>query len=695
MPHTTHAPEPCCFRIIGVDTGGTFTDLIYQKDQGWQVFKLLSTPDNPARAVLEGLRAVTQCGPLQVVHGSTVGTNAILERKGARTALITNTGFEDVMTIGRQNRSRLYDLAYVKDLPLVPEELCFGVPGRVLQTGEERTPLDEDRAAEVVRNIISAGVESVAIGFLFGFANPAHERRMAKILSDIADQTGHAGPPASLSHEILAEFREFERISTTVINAYVSPIMSRYLSFLQDHLQAREGNAGHPESTLRIMQSNGGSISAATAMRESVRTILSGPAGGVVGALTMGRLSGFDRLITFDMGGTSTDVALLDRDLCLTTDAAISGYPVRTPMLDIHTVGAGGGSIAGQDAGGALTVGPESAGADPGPICYGRGERITVTDANLFLGRLLPDHFLGGNMILDVARIQQPFKAMAAQMGLAPRELAEGILAVANTNMERAIRVISVERGFDPREFTLFSFGGAGGLHAAYLARLLNIPRVLIPRNPGILSAVGMIMADVIKDYSQTVMREIPSGQPGGLPEKLAADLLHLFVPLEQRAGEEMTAEGVSEDHVRLERFLDMRYHGQSFEIITPFDPGANPVAAFHALHEKAYGYRNPARPVEIVTLRLRARGVPQKPVFAPIARGSAPPPPEALLDTRPAIFEGQQHETKIWSRDVLLAGNHLPGPALVAEYTSTLLIPPFAAAHVDDQGALILEIET
>ena len=698
-PHSRSLPSSrtrSC--IIGVDTGGTFTDLIYQDGDGWQVFKLLSTPDNPARAVLDGLRAIAGHGPLQVVHGSTVATNAILERKGVRTALITNAGFEDVMAIGRQNRSRLYDLAYVKEPPLVPSELRFGVPGRMVQSGEERTPLDEDRAAEVVREIVASGAESVAVCFLFGFANPAHEQRMAELLAELG---GEAGPPVSLSHEILAEFREFERMSTTVINAYVSPKMHRYLSFLQNHLQAPEAEGGHPESTLRIMQSNGGSISAATAMRESVRTILSGPAGGVVGALAMGRLSGFDRLITFDMGGTSTDVALLDGDLSLTTDAAISGYPVRTPMLDIHTVGAGGGSIAGLDAGGALTVGPESAGAEPGPICYGRGERITVTDANLFLGRLLPDYFLGGNMALDVKRIQEPFKAMAHKMGLAPGEIAEGILAVANANMERAIRVISVERGFDPREFTLFSFGGAGGLHAAYLAKLLNMPRVLIPRNPGILSAVGMVMADVIKDYSQTVMREMRPG-PGGSPEKpqepsreLTAELLELFAPLESRAVQEMAEEGVSDEEVRLERFLDMRYHGQSFEIITPFDTQADPAATFHDLHEKAYGYRNPSKPVEIVTLRLRARGVPKKPIFAPIAQGSTQPPSDALLGARPVVFDGKSRKTTIWQRDALLAGNHLPGPAVIVEYTSTLLVPPFAEARVDEFGALVLDIKS
>jgi N-methylhydantoinase A len=386
-------------------------------------------------------------------------------------------------------------------------------------------------------------------------------------------------------------------------------------------------------------------------------------------------------------------VALLDGELSLTTDAAISGYPVRTPMLDIHTVGAGGGSIAGLDAGGALAVGPESAGADPGPICYGRGERITVTDANLFLGRLRPEHFLGGNMALDIRRIQEPMEAMARQMGLDAQELAEGILAVANANMERAIRVISVERGFDPREFTLLSFGGAGGLHAAYLARLLNMPRVLIPKNPGILSAVGMVMADVIKDYSQTVMLETQANQPGEFCQGLADDLVKLFAPLEDRAAREMSEEGLYGGDIRLERFLDMRYHGQSFEIITPFDPCTDPVTTFHELHEKAYGYRNQARPVEIVTLRLRARGLPDKPLFTPISQGQDQPPTAALLDTSPVIFDGQALQTSIWQRSALLAGNLVPGPAVIVEYTSTLLVPPFARAKVDEYGALVLEI--
>ncbi len=656
--------------IVGVDTGGTFTDLIYQDGDEWRVCKLLSTPDNPAKAVLDGLRTIAGMGGRQIVHGSTVATNAILERKGVRTALVTNAGFEDVMIIGRQNRTRLYDLAYVKEPPLIPEELRFGVPGRIVQSGEERHPLDEEQAEEVVRRIVEAGTESVAICFLFGFANPAHEQRMAELLV-------RTGLPVSLSHEILAEFREFERTSTTVVNAYVSPKMHRYLSFLQERLKTGD--------SLRIMQSNGGAISAATAMRESVRTILSGPAGGVVGALALGRLSGFDRLITFDMGGTSTDVALLDRELSLTTDASISGYPVKTPMLDIHTVGAGGGSIAGRDAGGALTVGPESAGADPGPICYGRGERITVTDANLFLGRLLPDHFLGGKMPLDARRLEKPFADMAQSFGLSPKALAEGILAVANTNMERAIRIISVERGFDPREFTLLSFGGAGGLHAAYLARILSMPRVLIPRNPGILSAVGMVMADVLKDFSQTVMLDAENTKP--------EELMQLFAPLEKRGLEEMRLEGMMQQEVCLERFLDMRYLGQSYEIITPFDPRQSSVESFHELHEKAYGYRNPAKPVEIVTIRLRTRGAPAKPVFAPIPKGEVNPPQTALLDTRPVIFAGQAMDSAIWQREALLADNVVPGPAVIVEYTSTLLVPPFARALVDDFGGLVLEI--
>lgn len=653
--------------IIGVDTGGTFTDFIYKQGDSWGVYKRLSTPQNPAEAVIDGIRHIAKDEAVQVVHGSTVATNAILERKGVRTAIVTNKGFEDLIQIGRQNRSELYNLFYKRPPHLVPPELRYGVGGRIANDGSEIEAFDDDSAKDVVAKIQEAGAESVAVCFLFSYLNPLHEQRMAERLSALKI-------PVSCSHEILAEFREFERLSTTVVNAYVSPKMSGYLG----HLKAFVG-----KNPLRIMQSNGGTISVTTAMQESVRTILSGPAGGVVGAMGMGKLAGFEKLITFDMGGTSTDVALIDGKLPMSLEASITGYPIKVPMLDIHTVGAGGGSIARIDEGGSLKVGPESAGADPGPICYGKGTEITVTDANLFLGRLIPEHFLGGHMQLETGRLNAAFEVMAKKAGLEPNALAEGILEVANANMERAIRVISVERGFDPREFTLLSFGGAGGLHCAYLARLLSIPRVFVPKNPGILSALGMVMADVIKDYSQTVM------QAG--PKVSYQDLLTSFSPLVERAKIDMQDEGFSPDAVELEFYLDMRYQGQSFEILVPL--ASDYEERFAILHEQAYGYRNTGRAVEVVNIRLRAKGKPEKPKFQPAEQLIETVPPDARIGSRKVQFDGKVYEAAVLNREKLLAGNRFNGPAVVVEYSSTIVIPPFANANVDRFGNLILEI--
>jgi N-methylhydantoinase A len=633
------------------------------------VYKVLSTPSNPAEAVLEGLTRVAGDKLKQIVHGSTVATNAILERKGAKTALLTNRGFEDIIEIGRQNRTRLYDLAYEKEPQMVPPELRFGIGGRILNTGEVHAALVRPDAEKVIRRLEALGVESVAVSFLFSYANPNHEQEIRSLL-------GPTGLPVSLSHEILAEFREFERTSTTVINAYVSPKMDRYIG----HLMGELG----PGETLNIMQSNGGSISAETAMRESVRTILSGPAGGAVGAFEIGRRAGHDTLIAFDMGGTSTDVSLMDGALSLTTETLISSYPVKVPMIDIHTVGAGGGSIAFLDEGGSLKVGPESAGADPGPVCYGKGDQVTVTDANLFLGRLIPEYFLGGHMALSPERLEHPMAEMARRAGLSPLELAEGILSVANAAMEKAIRVISVERGYDPREFTLISFGGAGGMHAAFLARLLNIPRVLIPANPGILSAIGMVMADVIKDYSFTVMRE----QHKSSREELAA----LFGDLESRGTAELLEEGIAEKNVLLERYLDMRYAGQSYEILVPFQ--GDPVAQFHRLHEKTYGYRNENKAVEIVNIRLRARGMPEKPKLEKAKPAEETPPEGAHLGDGEVIFDHERVVTRIMDRERLLCGNRIEGPAIVTEYSSTVVLPPFAHATVDGYGNLVADIQ-
>jgi len=433
------------------------------------------------------------------------------------------------------------------------------------------------------------------------------------------------------------------------------------------------------------MQSNGGSISADTAMRESVRTILSGPAGGAVGALALGRAAGYDRLITFDMGGTSTDVSLMNGDLPLTMSSSISGYPVKVPMIDIHTVGAGGGSIASRDPGGSLAVGPESAGADPGPICYGRGgERVTVTDANLFLGRIVPDRFLGGGMALDADRARQGIVRLADELGLPPTELAEGVLAVANANMERAIRVISVEKGFDPREFTLLSFGGAGGLHCAELARLLGMPRVLVPVDPGILSATGMLMADVVKDYSRTVM--LPAAEFTG-PAVEAA-----FAELERDGLDELAAEGVPPERTVHERFLDMRYHGQSFEIVVPFGPDM--AERFQALHEQRYGYRNEDKPVEVVNIRLRSRGISDRKAPEPARAGGETPPAGARLGAQRAVFDGAAMETAALDRGALVPGNRFGGPAIVTEYTSTIVVPPGAVVRVDPWSNLIMSFD-
>jgi N-methylhydantoinase A len=653
--------------IIGIDTGGTFTDFIYLKDGLWGVYKILSTPDDPSRAVLEGIRHISGGSVGDVVHGSTVATNAILERKGVRTAIITNHGFEDIIEIGRQNRAELYNLFYCKPENIVPRELRLGISGRVDSSGREISPLDLSNLSAILEIIRSSRVESVAVCFLFSYLNPSHEKQ-------IYEKLRHLDLHVSLSHNILAEFREFERLSTTVVNAYVSPKMSGYLKKIKDFVLP---------GSLRIMQSNGGSISADAAMDESVRTILSGPAGGVVGAMELGRAAGYDKLVTFDMGGTSTDVCLIDRSPLLSTEAVISGYPLGVPMLDIHTVGAGGGSIATIDGGGSLRVGPESAGADPGPVCYGKGGKITVTDANLFLGRMVAERFLGGDMILDQSRLKNAFEEMSVAAGLKPLDLAQGILSVANTNMERAIRVISVERGFDPREFTLLSFGGAGGMHCAFLAAMLSIPRVLIPKNPGVLSAMGMVMADIIRDYSRTVMLS-----ENNLSQK-RLDIL--FEPMEKQALEEMKQEMYGSGEAVLERFLDMRYKGQSFEIMVPFSPDLK--KGFEDLHWQKYGYKNSGQEIEVVNIRLRAVSSPIRPKPDLVAPGGEKPEADAYLVPAEVFFEGQSIETTLLDRDRLRAGNRFQGPAIVVEYTSTIVVPPFAGGSVDGFGNIIIEI--
>ncbi len=652
--------------IIGVDTGGTFTDFIYKKDDKWEVLKIPSTPDNPAEAVLRGLEIIGNDKKV-ITHGTTVATNTLLERKGAKTALITNRGFEDIIEIGRQNRKRLYDLYYRREEIPVKRENRYGLNCRVNSKGEIIEDLKEDELEDLIDRLKKDNVETVAVSFLFSFLNPYHE----KVVKEKIEK--ELKIPVSASHEILPEFREFERTSTTVINAYVRPKMEGYLTYLKEKIGK--------EDTLKVMQSNGGSISVDVASKEPVRTILSGPAGGVIGAYRIGEVCGYKNLITFDMGGTSTDVSLIEGKPTYTTETEIAGLPVKVQMIDIHTVGAGGGSIAYLDEGGALKVGPESAGADPGPVCYGKGKRITVTDANLFLGRIVPEFFLGGKMKLYPDRVKEAFKDFSKEAKMDEIELAEGIIKVANSNMERAIRVISIERGYDPSQFSLFSFGGAGGLHAAELAKSLGIPRVIIPKNSGILSAFGMLMADVIKDYSTTVMLQAKESEYKHLEE--------LFSIFEKRAVSDMEKEPVKE--ILFEKFLDMRYKGQSYEITVPFSKDF--IESFHSLHEKKYGYKDEEKPVEIVNIRLKAIGITEKPEIIPV-KEKRELSEDSFLGKRRIIWNGKEYECYVVDREKLHYENQIPSPSVVVEYSSTTFIPPFSNAYVDEYNNLIIEIE-
>jgi len=659
---------------IGIDIGGTFTDFVVYDPSTQQIetFKILSTPSNPALAVLEGLNQIfsdRSDRQATIVHGSTVATNALLEYKGAQTALVSTTGFKDILQIGRQNRPSLYDLKVSLPEPLVPADMRFEVDERVLHTGEVLQALDSAQFQTLINEIKASGAEAVAICLLFSFLYPEHEQMIAKSLRE-------AGYFVSVSSEILPEFREYERCSTTVVNAYVSPVLGKYLTYLEDKLE--------PGMRLSVMQSNGGAIQPAEARQAGVRCILSGPAGGVVGCEYIGRSINRDaalRLIGFDMGGTSTDVSLIDGARQITTEAVVSGHPIHLPMLDIHTIGAGGGSIARVDPGGALRVGPESTGADPGPACYGKGDIPTITDANVVLGRLAPELFLGGKMQLDAQRSWHAVEKIAIELDMETTQVALGIIQVANAHMERALRVISVERGWDPRVFSLLSFGGAGGLHAADLARGLGIPRVLVPPVASTLSAYGMLVADVIKDYSQTVM--LPGGTTFQQLSFLLAELAH-------RGTAEVLAEGVADEDVQLEHSLDMRYRGQSYELNIPFTPTF--LATFHQQHQATYGYAKPEAKIEIVNLRLRAIGKNTPPPMHGQPLGN-PNPQQAYLDTRDVIFHTDATPTPFYQAESLHPGNRLQGPAVVVRSDTTILLSPSDQAWMDGLENIIIEV--
>jgi N-methylhydantoinase A len=652
--------------VVAVDTGGTFTDVLLLDGGRLHSVKLPSTPSDPSDAVLEGLRRVLDSvereadGAFELLHGSTVATNALLERKGARVKLVTNAGFEDIVEIGRQNRPQLYALVGHRPPSLVDLDDRHGIRGRMGPDGEVIEELDPDELAALPG--LLAGAESVAVVLLHSYANSSHEESVADALAEL-------NVPVSVSVRLLPEYREYERTSTTIVNAYVAPYISAYLRRLAEESGAER---------VSVMGSNGGSLPVDRAAREPVHMVLSGPAGGVVGALACGRRAGHKRIITFDMGGTSTDVSLCPGAPLHTRELEISGQPIAIPVIDIHTVGAGGGSLARIDPGGALRVGPESAGADPGPICYGGGGTgVTVTDAHVWLGRLPADAFLGGERTLVRAAVEPHLRAIADRLGESLEVAAEGILEVANTTMERALRVISVERGHDPAEFTIVAFGGAGGLHAAQLADRLGTRHAMVPPRPGLLSAYGILAADITREVSRTVLISAAAANAHENIERV-------FAELEQAAVTEMAEEGVPEDRLTLSQWVDARYERQSFELRVPADDWDT---RFHALHEKRYGYQRPATPVEAVTLRAIASAPgPQLDLEHIPHTGAAP----SIERTR-TYAEGEWTEVdRLWRSD--LSPDHtLDGPALVLEYSSTTWVPRGWKLKVDEWGNLHL----
>ena len=657
---------------IAVDTGGTFTDCVWLDRGKLRIKKVFSTPADPSQAIIDAVGEIAGPAALILLHGTTVGTNTLLQRRGARVAFVTSAGFEDIIEIGRQNRPKLYDLAFESMAPLVERALRFGVPERVDPNGNILAKPSPESLRLLARDVHSSGGEAIAVCTLFSFVNPENEKTIGGVLEEL-------GAPLSLSHVILPEFREYERASTVVVNAYLQPVMQSYFQRLELGMSKRP-HAGARSSRVFVMQSNGGITSLDAASRQPVRTVLSGPAGGVVGAAAMARRSGFERVIAFDMGGTSTDVALIHGEPRPNNEAEVAGLPVRVPMLDIHTVGAGGGSLARFDAGGALRVGPESAGADPGPICYGKGLQPTVTDANLLLGRLQADHFLGGSFTLDLERARAIVAEWLTQQSspLSVEQFAEGVIRVVNVNMERALRVVSVERGYDPRDFTLVAFGGAGGLHSCDLACSLGIPRVIVPILPGALSAYGILSSGIVKDYSRTVVMRMGAKL---LPPKIREH----FTPLEQWARRDFR-----EEHwrgsLRFERTADLRYHGQGYELNVPFS--SDLITDFHQRHQLHYGFNHPEWDVEIVTLRLRAviksPGAASPHVARSIASGSK-------VEHRKVWFAGRQLETPVYQREQLTR-NRLRGPAVIAEYSATTVVTPGMRFQVDDVGNLIID---
>lgn len=676
---------------LGVDTGGTFTDFLLLDDEGnLTLHKVLSTPDAPERAIMQGIADMCiNTQNLQMVHGSTVATNAILEGKGARTAYITNKGFADVLTIGRQAREELYNLTPIKKPPLIPPEYCLEVDSRYGfnrngAQGEHLSKLDDEKLHVLIEELEQLEPRAVAINLLFSFVDESEELKIEQAIQQhFCQKNSKRSLFISRSSDVHPEYKEYERGMTTTLNAMVGPLMQGYLHRLQ---QRAEG------CHLSVMQSSGGIASVEHAGRYPVHLLLSGPAGGLIGARLVAGQSGIDRLLSFDMGGTSTDVSIIDKDIGFTTESKIGGYPVSVPMVDMHTIGAGGGSIVCVDAGGMLLVGPESAGADPGPACYSKGGKLpTVTDANVVLGRLLPEAFLGGDMTLDKAASEKAVQTIADALGTGLHEAARGIIDVVNDHMVRALRVMSVQRGEDPKDYTLVSFGGAGGLHVCALAEALGMERALVPVHAGVLSALGMLAAEQSRERSRTINLLLSGCE--------SADISRQFTELVDQAKQEMSAFAATASCKLITTLsVDVRYKGQSYALNLQWQGLEHIEQAFHQKHEDSYGHQMPID-VELVNLRVRViepnnySAIANAAWQSPKTGGAFQLPP--WLPTEPL----QQQTTNmpgikpvpVFNRAGLTVGQKIEGSALITETSSTTWLAEGWSVKVDGVGNLQL----
>ncbi len=690
---------------LGIDVGGTFTDaMIINEETGEiRIGKVPSTPKDPSIGFLDAVDTILKENNIEaqdvtyVVHGTTVATNAIIEGKMAATGFITTEGFRDMLEIQRQIRPSLYDLQFEKPQPLVPRYLCFGIPERMDFQGNILTKLDTDSVRDVARQLKKEGVESIAVCYLHAYINNEHEARTEALLKEEFPEA-----IISLSSEVAPEFREYLRASTTVINAAVRPIVSRYLTSIESRLKAAGLSA-----ELLVMQSNGGVLTFGAASEKPVFMVESGPAAGVIAASYLGNTLGSPNVLSFDMGGTTAKTGLVRKGTpTITKDYEVgvaaggtgtgvqgAGYPIRTPVIDLVEIGAGGGSIAWVDSGGILRVGPQSAGADPGPVCYGRGgEEPTITDANLVLGRLDPEYFLGGKMKLDVEGATKAIESKCAKpLGLDLLEVALGIVEIANTAMVNALRRISVQRGYDPREFMLVAFGGAGPVHANRLADQLEIPRTLIPMSPGITSATGLLVTDLKHDYSNTLIQPID--------ELDLSAIENTYVGMETQGRTALSNEGMEENSIRFIRQVDVRYIGQSYELGIVVEPGKfdgvrrdQILEEFHKEHERAYGFSAPGEPVEIVAIRLTAVGDIAKPTLREIGKTSGGVD-SARRTTRSVYFAESKGfvDCPVYDRYKLSSGDVLQGPAIIEEMDSTTIIHPEYKGDVDRYGNIFL----